>query len=125
VYQFASPTMQSWWVGSGPSDICVSYAELMCGYFDELDLGGGLEPAVGEGWMGGSEVRAVAEFHDKASAYREPSSDHEAILGDPAWADVVRAAQLAWRSLRAVVDPEDRAVMNELEAKWGRIAPAN
>src|SRR5690606_1594025 len=62
--------------------------------------------------------------YDEAGAYREPSSDHETILGDPAWADVVRAAQLAWRDLRAVVDPEDRGVMNELETKWGRIAAA-
>lgn len=118
--------MQSWWVGSGPPDVCVSYTELMSGYFDDLDLGSGLECAVSVGWMTAPETRAIAAFHEKARAYREPSRDQAAILRDPAWADVVRAAQLAWRELRSVLeDPEDRALMDEEEAKWGRIDPSN
>lgn len=122
LYEFASPTMQSWWRGGGPPDVCVSYTELMCGYFDDLDLADGLEAAVRAGWMSSAEAAATLELHRRAEAYREPSRDPEAILADPRWADVVAAAQRAWSGLHArSEDPETQAVMRELEAKWGRI----
>jgi hypothetical protein len=126
LYEFASPTKQSWWNGGGPPKVCVSYAELMCGYFDDLDLSDGLEAAVRDGWMSAAEAQATMEFHRRVAAYQEPSSDHPAILADPAWADVVDAARRAWFGLRAMhEDPETLAMMSKLEARWGRIAPAN
>lgn len=126
LYEFASPTVQSWWDGGGPAGVNVSYTELMCGYFDDLLVGHGLEAAVRDGLMSAAEARATTEFHRRAKDYQEPSSDHQAILADPAWADVVDAARRAWFGLLAMrEDPETLAMMRKHEARWGSIAPAN
>ncbi|MFO1076402.1 MAG: hypothetical protein U1E73_01600 [Planctomycetota bacterium] len=126
LYEFASPAMQTWWIGGGPPNIQVSFVELMCGYFDDLALTDGLDAAVRDGWMSAAEAQATTEFHRRAESYQPPSSAHDAILADPAWADVVDAARQAWFGVRAALDdPETIAVMSGLEAKWGRITPAN
>jgi hypothetical protein len=125
LYGFASARLQGWWKGGGPAGSNFSFVELMCGYFDDLHLDEGLEAAVRSGWMSPDEGRVTADFHRRARSDRRPSDVHEAIFADPAWAAVVESARRAWCDLRAIQDePEALAVRNDLEDRWGRIAPA-
>ncbi len=118
--------MQSWWTGGGPPGINVSFVELMCGYFDDLALSDGLDAAVRDGWICAAEAQATTDFHRRVESYQAPGECQDAILADPAWGDVVAAARRGWFGLRAILDdPETLSVMDALEAKWGRIAPAN
>jgi hypothetical protein len=125
LYEFAAPPVQHWWLGGGPPGLMFSFVELMCGYFDDLNLSAGLEAAVRSGWMTAAEAQASREFHQLAARYPEPPGEPESVLADPAWADVVEAARRAWFGIREVTqDPETLGAMQSIEARWGRIEPA-
>jgi hypothetical protein len=124
LYEFAAPPVQRWWLGGGPPGLIFSFVELMCGYFDDLNMSEGLEAAVRGGWMTAAEAQASREFHHLAARYREPPGEPESVLADPAWADVVEAARRAWFAIREVtMDPETLVAMDSMEAEWGRIEP--
>ena len=92
----------------------------MCTYFDDLNLGAGYESALAEGLVTREEASLVRPFHAKADAYKPQGDeyDHEAILADPAWQEVVASAQAAWSSLTsALSDPEELALVTALEAR--------
>ena len=122
LHEFASPEIQRFWV-TGHAQIVVSFIECMCGYFDDLNLGAGLDAAMQEGWLSSDEVETVAEFHRLADAYEPPPGGDADVLRDPRWAEVVRAAQKAWLGLREVIsDTAERERMEDLERRWGRVS---
>jgi hypothetical protein len=125
LHEFAAPSVQRWWIDGAPTGHMFSFVELMCGYFDDLNLSAGLEAAVRSGWMTAAEAQASREFHQLATCYREPPGEPHSVLADPAWDDVVEAARRAWFAIREVTqDPETLVAMQSLEARWGRIEPA-
>jgi hypothetical protein len=120
LFEFSCRELQqhSWLTGSG--EWVSSYVECMCTYFDDLAINDGYESVLAEGLLTRKEASLVRHFHAKADAYEEPEGDQydeEAILADPAWQEVVAAAQAAWSSLKAVLsDPEELALVSALEA---------
>jgi hypothetical protein len=87
----------------------------MCSYFDDLNLGDGLDAAIDAGWMSPREAHAVAEFHSIADSY-EPPGDDSAVLADPSWSLVVAEAQRAWRALRdCLTDEAELQLWQDLE----------
>ena len=94
-----------------------SFGEYYCSYFDDLNLGdGGYERAIEEGLLSSEEADTVAEFHRVARAYREPGTtyDHQSILADPQWAEVVNAAKVAQAGLLSLIDdPVERRLLLE------------
>lgn len=122
IYEFSSPEMQRIWV-TGHAKIVVSFTECMCGYFDDLNLGDGLDTAIQKGWLSEDEAETTAEFHHLAEVYEPPPGGGDAnVLKDPRWAEVVRAAQKAWLGLRKLItDTAERELMEEQERKWGEI----
>lgn len=77
-----------------------SFVECMCCYFDDADLAeqDSYQRRIAGGYLTSSEADAVAEFHLLADQYHSPGRDDydvNAILSDPAWLGVVKAAQRA------------------------------
>ena len=84
-----------------------SFVEYFCCYFDDLGLSdGGYDWALSEGMLSVDEVKAVAEFHRAADAYDSPTDDydHQAILADPNWTEVVAAAKRTQDALSQMID---------------------
>ena len=94
-----------------------SFVECFCGYFDDLGLSeGGYEWAVNENLVTQGEVAAVTQFHQIADSYESPTDDydHEAILADTKWAEVVKAAKCAQAALFALIEnPYERRLLME------------
>ncbi|MCR5871395.1 MULTISPECIES: hypothetical protein [unclassified Sphingomonas] len=87
-----------------------SFVEYMCCYFDNLCLSDrGYDWAVKENLISLMEAAAVAEFHQIVDAYHSPTNDydHDAILADPAWAEVVEAAKRAQAALLCLIGDVD------------------
>jgi hypothetical protein len=75
---------------------------------------GGYEAALKENFVSAHEVAAVADFHRIACDYKSPTEDcdHEGILSDPKWAELVAAAQSAQSALCNLIDdPDERKLL--------------
>ena len=105
------------WLNPTNTNPHFSFVEYFCCYFDDLGLSdGGYDWAVTEGLVSPDEVEAVANFHQIADAYEGPTDDfdHEAILADPKWGEVVVAAKQAQAALvRLINDPHERRLLVE------------
>ena len=92
------------------------FVELYECYFGDLEAVGGYKLAVAEGLVSAAEANAVAAFHELAESYESPADgyDHDAILADPKWATVVRAAKEAQSSLSPLLtEASERASLLE------------
>lgn len=105
------------WLDPTNANPAFNFVEYFCSYFDDLDLSdGGYVSAENEGWVSSDEVAAVTSFHAIADAYESPTDDydHQAVLSDPKWADVVAAAQHARIALLSLVtEPDERRLLRE------------
>lgn len=101
------------WLNSANSNPHWSFVEFVCSYPE----GGQLEAGHKEGWLQADEVRILRDFGAVLDAYHAPLADdydHKAILADPAWHAVAKAAQAACAELLAVVeDTNGRAALLE------------
>ena len=108
IQEFADDeTQRRLWLDSKNTNPHSSFVEYFCCYFDDLNLSdGGYDWALSEGMVSADEVRAVAEFHRTADAYDSPTDDydHQAILADSKWTDVVAAAKRAQDALSQLID---------------------
>jgi hypothetical protein len=87
-----------------------SYVEFVCSFPDDGQLDAGLN----EGWLQAGELRILRDFRKILVAYDSPtgSYDHNGILADPAWQQVVKAAHAACVELLAIVeDPNGRSAL--------------
>ena len=110
-------TQRRLWLDSTNTNPHFSFVECFCSYFDDLGLSDrGYKWAVMQGLLSEEEVAAVAGFHKIAHAYESPTDDydHQAILADPKWADVVAAAKQAQAELlRLIDDPREHRLLME------------
>jgi hypothetical protein len=109
-------TQRRLWLDKTNTNPHWSYVEYLCCYFDDLRLSDGYGWAVEEAFVSDEEVTAVADFHRVANAYSSPTSDydHQAILSDPKWAEVVAAAKQAQGELLGLIDdPHERRLLSE------------
>ena len=108
IQEFADEEMQRRsWLDPTNTNPHFSFVECFCCYFDSFGLSdGGYEWAVKEKLVSRDEVTAVAEFHQIADAYESPTDDfdHDAILGDPKWSEVVDAAKHAQAALLDLIE---------------------
>lgn len=107
-----------WFVCDDPQGIAWQYPELLCCYFDDLNLIKGYEQWVSQGYLSQAEVDAVSKFHQEFDRYSPPEGDeydHEAISRDPAWLDLCATAREAWEALRLLLnDPEEIKEIGEI-----------
>jgi hypothetical protein len=75
-----------------------SYIEFVCRYPDADQLKDGQR----QGWLSPAEAKILLEFGQVLIAHKSPTGDdydNEAIVDDPAWHKVVRAAQVAQQQI--------------------------
>jgi hypothetical protein len=118
IQEFADDeTQRGLWLDPTNTNPHFSFGEYMCCYFDDLSLSdSGYQCALEEGLVSADEVAAVADFHATARAYESPTDvyDHQTVLDDPKWAEVVAAAKRAQAVLLALIDdPHERRLLSE------------
>jgi len=71
-----------------------SYIEFVCSYPDSEQLAEGLK----RGYLSHREAQILTDFFYVLTGYKHPEADdydNKAVLNDPAWHEVVKAAQKA------------------------------
>jgi len=112
-----SETQRVRWLDPQERNPYYSDVECMCGYFDDANLGeeDAYEKRLASGRVSSAEIDAVAGFHMLAAAYASPGGkdwDIQAILKDPAWQNLIGAAQDAQRLLLSLLsDPAEREAL--------------
>ena len=111
---------RSTWLNPANGNPHCSFVEYVECYFDGLLLQeneGGYPARVTEGLLTAEEARAVEGFHQILTDYEAPNDDdydHQAILADERWLEVVAAAQSARLALSEIItDPAERYVLFE------------
>jgi hypothetical protein len=88
-----------------------SYTEFTCSYPDDSQLA----RAHSEGWLTKSELDILIELRRMIGAYSAPAGDdynNAAILDDPAWRQVVEAAEQARQQLlTAIANHDERQIL--------------
>ncbi len=87
------------------------FDEYLAVYFDGVVFSDGYEARINEGLLSMQEADAVAAFHNLIDAYPALPNpvNHDAVLADPAWAEVVASAEGAREALLTLItDPEER-----------------
>lgn len=91
-----------------------TFVEIMCEYFDDLDLTHGYGQKVELGFVTETEAALVHEWHARVEAYEPPNADqydHQAVLSDPRWVEVCGEAKRVCRSLLSVLsDASEREI---------------
>ncbi len=92
-----------------------SFVEIMCEYFDDLDLNEGYDNYLEKGFVTKKEVAIVANLHNQLDIYEPPNKDeydHEAILKDPTWISICKEAKRTCKKLMSVLsNPEELSLM--------------
>lgn len=110
IFEFSNSKLQkmSWIEGQGvnwpngeawPS----SFDECMTAYFDTLALDDAYLKAIEAGNVSKDEANEANAFHMLALLYDEPSDNHEMIINDSEWMEVVKSAKEFWDYLKKTV----------------------
>ena len=125
IHEFADlDTQRRLWLHPTARNPHYTFLEYICSYFDDLAVfddsvsGDAYATAREQGLVSAEEVAAVEAFHAILDAYEAPGKDdydHEAILKDPKWGEVVAAARSAQSALLPLIhDPEERRALTEI-----------
>jgi hypothetical protein len=103
------------WLDPNNRNLHYSYVEFMCSYFDDILRGDGYHWAIAEGLVTAEESSIVAPLHRLLEQHEAPGKndyDNEAILNDPAWADITDTAkQVASQLAPVLTDQSERDVL--------------
>ena len=126
IQEFADlDTQQRLWLDPNASNPHYSFVEYMVCYFHGLAVfdnpavsGDSYAGAREHGLVTAEEAAAVEPFHATLDAYEAPRKDdydHQAILADPKWGEVVASAKLAQSALLLLIhDPKERRALMEV-----------
>jgi hypothetical protein len=117
-----SETQRREWLDRAQRNPHFSLVECMNSYFCDawLDFEG-YPKQLERGHLTAEEVAAVADFHQRAEAYRSPGGDgwdSWSILADPEWQKVVEAAQEAQKRLLSLLRDETEIVALTRPLNW-------
>ena len=114
------------WLEAGVESYLSDYTEAVCKYFDDLDLGNGLEKFVSEGFISNQEANIFFEFHNQLEEYVDQTKkkglcDTE-ILEDIEWMNLTIYAKENWIKLKQVLnDKAEIDYVNMLENKFANV----
>ena len=114
------------WLEAGVESYVSDYTEAVCKYFDDLDLGNGLEKFVSEGFISNQEANIFFEFHNQLEEYVDQTKkkglcDTE-ILEDIEWMNLTIYAKENWIKLKQVLnDKAEIDYVNMLENKFANV----
>jgi hypothetical protein len=116
--EFADHDIQRKWLDTENRNPHWSYVECMCSYFDDTLAGQGYDWTIADGLVTDQEAAAVTSLHHLLDNHKPPGGDqydHERILNDQAWHEIIDEAKRSLRNLAALLnDPTEKAILSSV-----------
>ena len=107
---------QSWQDESNTTNPHWSYVEFRCAYFDDLSIESHYETPLKEKWVTQIEVDIISDWHSALKSYSAPNNDdynHQAIVQDLKWNEIIELGMEAKKKLSEVINNEEIALLFE------------
>lgn len=91
-----------------------SFIEFISCYFDELSIDDNYEKEITEGWISKEEYNAIKDWHELLNKYNPPKNEnynHEAILEDENWKQVVKKGIKAKEKLKKILSEKEASIL--------------
>ena len=93
-----------------------SFVEFMCSYFDDLSIDDNYKYQIDNGWLTDQELEIIKDWHEALDKYNAPKNDdydHEAILKDPKWLDILQSGQIMKSKLASTLNETEKKILTE------------
>ncbi len=104
------------WLDNSHTNPHWSFKEFMCCYFDDLANDDNYKTQLEEGWVSKQEFEVIKPWHEKLNNYGSPSNDdfdHEAILNDPKWLEILEIGKIVKNNLARILSKKERKFLIE------------
>lgn len=91
-----------------------SFVECICRYFDDSGIDDNYGNALSKGWITPEEFNIIESWHNALASYTAPQDEdynHQAILGDPRWLELVQKGRIRISILAETLDQRERAIL--------------
>ena len=88
----------------------------MCSYFDDLVIDDNYKDQLNKGWVSNEEIEIIKAWHKALDKYDSPNNndfDHEAILNDPKWLDILHIGVNTKNKLAETLNETEKQFLNE------------
>jgi hypothetical protein len=105
------------WLNKDITNPAWTYIEFMASYFDDLPFGESYRFFLENAVISQAEYDCIIDFHGALDQYKEPRGDHydhESILEDGQWQQVVAKGAVAMKRLEAlIVDEQEKEIFSK------------
>ena len=104
------------WLDKKQSNPHWSFIEFMCIYFDDLLSDNDYEYFINTGWVTKQEYETIKDWHLALMRYKatkENDYDHEAILNDINWTEIVMLGEKSKIKLITILSKSESQILNE------------
>ena len=93
-----------------------SFIEFMCCYFDDLAIDNNYQYPLEKGWLTKKEFEIIKEWNEALDKYNSPKNndyDHEAILNDSKWLEILRSGVTMKIKLAERLNEKETEILSE------------
>lgn len=93
-----------------------TFVEFMCTYFDDLAIDNSYKYQLEKEWVLKQEFEIIKEWHEELDKFHSPQNDdydHEAILNDPKWLEIVQMGVNARNKLAKTLSERERQFLTD------------
>ena len=93
-----------------------SFVEFMCCYFDDLSIADNYTDHIAKGFVSQKEFDVISQWHEELDNYTSPNNDdydHQAILNDSKWLDIVKCGEVAKNNLAKILSDDERQILTQ------------
>ncbi|MDP3681487.1 MAG: hypothetical protein Q8R22_11710 [Flavobacterium sp.] len=107
---------QKSWLNKQNTNPHWSFIEFTECYFDDLFVNDNYTHALNEGLINQQEYDVIKAWHEMLSEYVSPNEDdynHNSILNDPNWIEVIELGLKMKKNLSEIINSEERLILEE------------
>jgi hypothetical protein len=91
-----------------------SFVEFMCCYFDNLFSKYDYQYYIDNGWVSKHEYNIMKDWHEALDKYDSPANndyDHNSILNDSKWLNIVKTGEIAKNALALTLNENEKQIL--------------
>ena len=93
-----------------------SFVEFMCSYFDDLAIDENYKYQLDNSWITSQEFEIIKDWHESLDKYNSPKKDdydHEAILNDSKWLEILQSGVAMKSKLAVRLNEKETEILTE------------